>query len=499
MKQSAPTLSFNRGVISRLGLARIDVPRMRLAAAIQKNWMPRVLGSMMLRPGTKYIASTKSNAVARTISYVRSSSVQARLELTDSVLRVLIDDAVLTRPAVTAAVVNGNFGTDITSWTDASEVGASVGWSAGMLTILGDGTNFGILRQLVTVNEAGTEHALRVVVAHGSVMFRVGSTSGGEEYIGETALGAGTHSIAFTPSGNFYVQVSSSREWRVYVDSITVEAAGAMEVPTPWAESDLPNLRWTTSADVIYVCDGAHQQRKIERHNAHSWSVVVYQPETGPFRIENVSNTTLTASALSGEITLTASKALFRSTHVGALFRLSSQGQSVTKTISAQNTFSDPIKVVGSAESRRFAISATGTFVGTLRLQYSIGAPGSWVDAKSWVSTTVSESYLDGQDGQTLYYRIGIKTAEYTSGTVIAALSYAGGSITGVARVRTYSSPTVVLVDVLKDFGSTDATTDWWEGEWSDYRGWPSANALLRRPRVACGPEQALGLDLRRV
>ena len=41
-----------------------------------------------------------------------------------------------------------------------------------------------------------------------------------------------------------------------------------------------------------------------------------------------------------------------------------------------------------------------------------------------------------------------------------------------------FTSSTVVDAQVLKDFGSTDASKDWWEGEWSDRRGWPTAVVL---------------------
>jgi hypothetical protein len=50
-KMTNALLAFNRGLQSRLGLARIDLERTALAAEVQTNWMPRSLGSMMLRPG----------------------------------------------------------------------------------------------------------------------------------------------------------------------------------------------------------------------------------------------------------------------------------------------------------------------------------------------------------------------------------------------------------------------------------------------------------------
>src|SRR5690606_39871563 len=55
--------------------------------------------------------------------------------------------------------------------------------------LLGTGTNAAIRDQEITVTETGTEHALRIVVARGPVILRVGSTSGGDDYITETTLG----------------------------------------------------------------------------------------------------------------------------------------------------------------------------------------------------------------------------------------------------------------------------------------------------------------------
>ena len=47
-------LAFNRGRISRLALARTDFARTQFSAEIQTNWMPRALGSMMLREVALY-------------------------------------------------------------------------------------------------------------------------------------------------------------------------------------------------------------------------------------------------------------------------------------------------------------------------------------------------------------------------------------------------------------------------------------------------------------
>lgn len=485
------TAAFNRGVVSALGLGRIDLARIRGAAETMVNWMPRVLGSMMLRPGWEYLGSTRIGDAARYIPFVYASDDTALIELTNARMRVWIGDALVTRDSVTATVTNGTFATDITGWTDSSETGASLSWSSGpysdgYLSLLGTGTNSAIAEQTVSVgaSDHNTEHALSVVIQRGPVTFRVGSTSGDDDLIAETELETGHHSLAFTPGGaNFYVKISSVLDYTVQVDSVTVESAGAMVVNA--YSSLLDDIRYDQSADVIFVADGTKnasgiryvQQYKIERRGDHSWSVVTYEPQDGPFNVINTSKITIASTATSGDVTLTASKAIFRSSHVGALFKLSSQGQYAPVTVTAADTFSDYIEVAGSGSDRAFTVNITGTFTATVTIQYSAGAPGTWVDSDTYTTATTT-SKTDGFDNQTVYWRIGVKTGDFTSGTVNASISFAVGSITGIARITAYSSGTSVSAVVLKHLGNTSATPDWYEGAWSGYRGYVSAVAI---------------------
>jgi hypothetical protein len=477
-QENRSLLAFNRGILSTLGAARTDLARYAMAAEIQTNWMPRVLGSMMLRPGWKYLGSTAGNAVSKTIPFVFATDDTAEIEITAASLRIWIDDVLVSRPAVTAAVTNGNFDSDVTGWTDSDESGATSAWLAGgYLSLIGTGPNAAIRDQQVTVNETNVEHALRIVIARGPVILRVGSTSGGEEYVGETTLGTGTHSLAFTPTGNFHIRVQNRRQAASLVDSITVEASGTLTLPSPWAAADLSLIRRFQSADVVYIACAGYQQRKIERRAVRSWSIVLYQPENGPFRVSNVSAITLTPSGLTGGITLTASKSLFRSTHVGALYRLTSTGQTVTAALSGADQFTDPIRVSGIDAQRGFQLTITGVWTATVTLQYSVGEPGSWVDVVGYTANQ-SLTYDDTLDNQIIYYRIGIKSGGYTSGTATATLAYASGSATGIVRITAFSTDVSVSAAVLDALGGTGATSDWAEGSWSDRRGWPSAVTL---------------------
>lgn len=480
-RQNIAFLAFNRGLVDPRGLARADIKRLALSAEAMTNWVPRVLGSMMIRTGLGYTGATASNNLPYNIPFVFAIGDTADIELTASLLRVWIEDTLVTRPSVTSAVTNGTFPTNFASWTDNDEAGATSAWiSAGLVGFTGNGTAAAIRDQQVTVAGANVsvEHALRIVVERGPITLRVGSSSGGDQYVSETELGTGTHSLAFTPTGDFHIRFLSRLKRIVRLSQCTVEASGVMTLPTPWVAADLRSIRYDQSGDVVFCAADGYQQRRIERRAAHSWSIVLYQPEDGPFMVENTGPITMTASALSGNGTLTASAAYFKSTNVGSLFRHDSDGQTISASITAQNTFTtNTIRVTGVDSRRVFAMIITGLSgtASTVTLQRSLtAATGPWEDVEDRTADT-TESYDDGLDNQIVWYRIGVKTGNYVAGTIVTTLDYAIGSITGVVRVTGFTSATVVDVEMLSDLGGTDATDIWSEGQWSDRRGWPSA------------------------
>jgi hypothetical protein len=83
-----------------------------------------------------------------------------------------------------------------------------------------------------------------------------------------------------------------------------------------------------------------------------------------------------------------------------------------TKTISAQNTFTDGVLTEG-----YFNISISGTFSATVFVQRSTDNT-NWFDVDSF--TAPVEQY--GFDPEYMYYRIGVKTGGYTSGSIVCRI-----------------------------------------------------------------------------
>ena len=488
-----PLQAFNRGVISSLGLARTDLGvRIAMGADTQTNWTPRALGAMMLRAGWGYLGTTYQNKLAKDIEFIFSLNDMARLELTAGFMRVWIDDVVLTRPTVATAIANPTFASALTSWTDADESGAVSDWrTGGYLGLVGSGRNSAIRYQAVTVvgGDLFKEHALAINIKQGEVTVKVGSAVGLDDYLTAITLTPGRYSLAFTPAADIYVQLSAVTAYSSLVDSCAIESGGVVLIPTIWTEADQDLMRYAPSGDVIYVAVKDKRLQKIARYATRSWAVIDDVSNDGPMRLINNTPIQIGASAINGDVTLTATKPVFLPGHVGALFSIVSGGQTVSTALNSANQFTNPIKVTGILGSRTFNITITGVWVGTITLQSSVAAPGSWIDVKTWTANTV-ETKLDGFDNQIIYYRIGFKTAAYTSGTATATLSFGAGSITGYTRITAVASNLSASAIVLQDLGGTTAVDTWSEGAWSDVRGYPGAVALHEGRKWLAGKDK---------
>ena len=480
-RQKPVLLSFNRGLVSPLGLARIDQKRVAMSADVHINWMPRVLGSMAFRPGLEYLGGIANNSLCKMLEFIFSVTDTALVELTDSLMRVWVNDEVVTRESVGTAVTNGTFTTDLSGWTQADDTGAISSWQTGSLMgLTGNGIAYAKRQQQVSVaaGDIGVQHALRIIVLVGPVTLRVGTAVGLDDYISEAILETGTHSLAFTPNGDFWIEFRSLLLRITLVQQCTIEATGVMTLPTPWEAADLGNVRYDQSGDVLFLCDGVHQQRRIERRGVHSWSIVLYRPEAGPYLTENITPITLTPSDIRGNILIAASAPTFYAEHVGAIFTLTSTGQLVQQQCTAEDTWTDPIRVTGVGTTRVYTAITSGFSDGTKwTIQASVAEPGAWYNVSGNISRTDNGTitHNDALDNQVMYYRIGVQEGDYSSGAPNVALSIATGSIDGVIRVTAFTDNENVAAEVLNDLGGTGATDTWSEGAWSDRQGWPSA------------------------
>lgn len=493
--QNIPLLSFNGGEVGRDTLNRVDLEGYGRYSETMENFLPLAQGPMTVRPPFLFQASTPGNASAWLLPFSYNVSQSFLLMFTEGALRIVQDGGVISRVAVSTTIADGDF-TSLASWTDIDEVGGDSTQSASNeLRLASNDSALAGREQAVTIagGDLGVTHGLKVVVTRGPVLVRIGSTSGATDILAETELDTGEHRLAFSSAvATIYLRVYSRALRPKYVDSITIEAAGDLTLTSPILEADFPSLRTQQEADVVFIAWGGGQVRRIERHANDSWSFVVHEIDDGPFELENTNAAfTLTPSAVSGEATLTASQPLFQSGHVGGLFAATHTGQLALAALASANTFSDPIRVVGIGTDRAINVTITGTFTATVTLQKSVGNDTDWDDAATYTTAT-STTVNDGLDNQIVYYRIGIKSGDYSSGTATSTITNQSGTTTGVARVVGYTSETVVDIDIIEPFAKTDATSDWAEGSISGAQIYP-ADVKLFDGRLFVGGENKWG------
>lgn len=84
--------------------------------------------------------------------------------------------------------------------------------------------------------------------------------------------------------------------------------------------------------------------------------------------------------------------------------------------ITAQNTFTDAVQLSG-----WFNVSISGTFSATVTIQRSFDN-STWRDVDSWTAPTEEV----GMEPEVCWYRIGVKTGNFTSGTASVRLGQDG-------------------------------------------------------------------------
>jgi hypothetical protein len=258
-----------------------------------------------------------------------------------------------------------------------------------------------------------------------------------------------------------------------------VTPANIYEVAAPYVESDLRDMQFVQVNDLVFFFHQNHHPRKLSRLADNDWLLEKLgfdgQNEWPPFLDENTGTGTIAASATTGTaIDLTASVATFKPEHVGSYFQIAHRRQSafVQKTLEAVGT-SNSLRCVG-----KWELTTYGTWGGEIRLQRSYDNGTSWETIRSYSGKKDRNVNTTGEETKECLLRV--EFADRTDGTVDhrALLELQEARQFGVVRIDVVTSGTAATAKVVKDLHSTDATSFWSEGAWSDWQGYPGCGAL---------------------
>jgi len=327
----------------------------------------------------------------------------------------------------------------------------------------------------------------------------------GTEYInGAISNSAASRLIPFQHSVSVrYMLEFGNQVIRVYKDGAQLYSGGNVyEISTPYLTADLRELKFEQSADIMYITHPEYEPRLLARTADTTWTLTMMTHKKGPFLDQNTDeDLTITPSATTGSITLTASDDLFDEEHApagatatdasnnGALFRISHiTEEREIYTSHAANGNSATNLTVYEGDTLDFITSGIWTGVCTVYRSYDSGV--------SWETVWVTQSSNNANDKVTLtedfadaLYRTTMSS--YSSGTCYARLKARSRLVHRYVQVTAYTSATEVTATVL-DYDSnshaglisTDATWRWSQGSWSDYLGWPGCVTISSEDRL---------------
>lgn len=320
---------FNGGEMTPKLRGRTDSKSYVFGCEQIENFIPLPQGPITRRPGTKFLMPTRFTTTTRLIPFEEDIDSSFMLEFGNGYMRVFKDkSAVLVD---NSRVTNTDFATNITGWTDSSNGTGSIAWDAGdqrmNLVGVGSGNEAIASQQISSLNTGTTLYKIEMDVFDGPVTVNIGASAGSSS-IATGTLTAGTdQSYTFlSTASSFYISIENSASSTVQVDNISLTEN--YQITTPYGTSDISDLQWGISGSTMIITHPSYEPRMLTLTTDTSWSIDKISNQNGPYF--DAADTqyggtgtgiTLTPSATTGTITMTASSPLFVSTDVGRLVR----------------------------------------------------------------------------------------------------------------------------------------------------------------------------------
>ena len=386
--------NFRAGEISPRLEGRIDLQKYNEAVKDLSNMIVFPQGGTTRRPGTYYAGSSKDGGKVRLIHFEFSDEQAYVLEFGANYVRFFKDGGLLTE-ATTA----------ITAITQANPA-------------------------VVTAASHGLSNGDRVFIASVAGMTEVNN----KEF---TVAGATTNT--------FQLSGIDSSAFTAYLSGGTV--GKIVEVTTTYSVTDIFEINYAQSADVLYLAHKDHEPAKLTRTTVTSFTLANIDFVDGPWLDENITNTTLYASAQTGSITITASAALFSSSDIGRYIR-----------------FRDILEITHDEWA------ASTIYVNNSTVRYN-GHVYKNVTGSTQTSGNTPPVHTEGTE---------------TYGTIDWQYQH---DETGYVEITGFTSSTVVTATVKEDdgginvlpdqvIGSASATTRWSLGAFGGNQGYPRAIAF---------------------
>lgn len=182
----------------------------------------------------------------------------------------------------------------------------------------------------------------------------------------------------------------------------------------------------------------------------------------GWVRILYTGNKELTPSATIGNIVLTSNKNIFSTSKPGTCIKLKQEIPS--KTVSTSNGTTERVRVGGS-----WKVISHGTWDGSFVIEKSEDGE-NWKEYRKYTSQSDYNTTESGSVSEPIFLRA---VCTITGGTCSVDLTAMAYNAEGVVKLTEITSENTAKAHVEKELGSTDMTTNFLWGAWSEEFGYP--------------------------
>jgi len=239
-------------------------------------------------------------------------------------------------------VINGEFDSDIASWTDQSTASGDIAWDTDHMEIDGGAAGEGIAEQNITLT--AVSHTISFTIAVGAIAMRIGSTSGNTDVLASASYAIGDHTVDFTGNaGDNFIQFRNTTNAEHELDGVSVVVNSDIFLAADVGRAIVSG----TGRGVIASLVNTHEVTADITSSFTSTSVIA----SGSWVLESSPNTTLTPSAvgpLRTSITLTLSAAGWRSADVGKYIKVNNGVCKITSFTSTTVVQADVLSLLES-------------------------------------------------------------------------------------------------------------------------------------------------------
>ena len=530
--------SFAAGELSPAMYGRTDIAKYDIGAAKLENFVVLRYGGVQNRAGTKYIAKTAGNKKAVLLPFRYNVEQNFIIEVTAGKIRFYTQGELVTKGGEPYEITNDYAESELATlkYTQSADVMflvqpnhppatltryANDNWVFERMDItggpFGDSSYSGSIAKTVTFGTPGN-HSFKVPSNVTSLQIELagGGGGGGGAYTGNSKRNGGAGGVGGLLKRN--ISVTAGQTY-----SITVGAGGtgrenqrqsAYKPPDATAGGNTTFGSYTATGgaggtSAGYYNAGAHSgvngangtptgaggtggtagtpSNGGGTDGGDGWCIITYNVGSG-------SDTTVQASDVSGDITLTANKEIFNQDDVGTLFELLHFVGSTYKK-GTPNTSGSNLTVEVLPHSSVY-VESFGFWDGNFTLEKYDNISNKWVTVRSQNGNRSSNyNFTEENDSDSIVsYRVtstefntDVWSGENEQQRGFITIQSFGNDYSGYVLITQYISATQVKATVKKRLASTAATKDFSFASWTAASGYPSCAGFFEDRLVFAG------------